>query len=342
MRFKARILGSAVLLSVVSGLAGAAAAAEVNLYSARKDKLIEPLIEAFTKETGIKVNLLTGKDDQLIERLKTEGANSPADVLITVDAGRLVRAEEQGLLQPVESEVLEKNIPAHLQDPDNKWFGLSQRARVIYYAPDRVKKDELSTYADLADPKWKGRICIRSSDNIYNQSLLASMIANEGPEKAEAWAKGVVENMARKPQGGDTDQIMAVAAGECDVAVGNTYYYGGMLTGSDPAKKAAAEKVAIFFPDQQGRGTHVNVSGAGVTASAKNKAEAVKLIEFLSGDAAQKIYAESNSEYPVKPGVAWSPVVENWGKFKSDDLNVSVLGDKNAEAVKVFDRVGWR
>lgn len=336
---KARVLGCALAVLVAAGSAGAA---EVNVYSARKDNLIKPLLDAFTEKTGVKVNLLTADADQLIERLRNEGANSPADVLITVDAGRLHRAEAEGLLQPVTSAALAKNVPAHLRDPENHWFGLSQRARVVFYAKDRVKPDELSSYADLADPRWKGRICIRSSGNIYNQSLLAAMIAAHGPEKAEAWAKGVAANLARKPQGGDRDQIKAVAAGECDLAVANTYYYGGMLTGKDEGDKAAAGKVAILFPDQKGRGTHVNVSGAGVTASAKNKAEAVKLLEFLSDDEAQRLYAEVNQEYPVKPGVAWSPLLEGWGRFKADELNVGALGDNNAEAVKMFDRVGWR
>lgn len=336
------LLGCAVAAGMMAGAVGLAAAAEVNVYSARKDELIKPLLDAFTAKSGITVNLLTADADQLIERLKNEGANSPADLLITTDAGRLHRAEAEGLLQPVRSEVLAKNIPAHLRDPQNHWFGLSQRARAVFYAKDRVKPTELSSYEDLADPKWKGRICVRSSNNIYNQSMLAAMIAAHGPEKAEAWAKGVAANLARKPQGGDRDQIKAVAAGECDVAIANTYYYGGMLTGKDQAEKAAAEKVAIFFPNQKDRGAHVNISGAGVTASAKNKDAAVKLLEFLSNDEAQRIYADVNQEYPVKNGVAWSGLLEGWGRFKADELNVRALGDNNAEAVKMFDRVGWR
>ncbi len=338
---KARLLGGMfAALAVAAALP--ASAAEVNVYSARKDNLIKPLLDAFTDKTGIKVNLLTADADQLIERLKSEGVNSPADVLITTDAGRLHRAEAEKLLQPIQSAVLSENIPANMRDPENQWFGLSQRARVVFYAKDRVKPAELSTYADLADPKWKGRICIRSSNSVYNQSMLAAFIANMGAEKAESWAKGIVANMARKPQGGDRDQIKAVAAGECDVAVANTYYYAGMLTGKNEADKKVAEQVAIFFPDQKGDGVHVNVSGAGVTASSKNKAEAVKLLEFLSGEEAQRIYADVNQEYPVTPGVAWSSVVEGWGRFKADDLNVGALGDNNAEAVKIFDRAGWR
>lgn len=341
MRLKVRLLAS-LMAAGVAGMAGAAGAAEVNVYSARKDNLIKPLLDEFTKQTGIQVNLLTADADQLVERLKNEGANSPADVLITVDAGRLHRAEAEGLLQPVKSPVLDKNVPAHLRDPDGTWFGLSQRVRAVFYAKDRVKPGEVTSYEGLVDPKWKGRICIRSSNNIYNQSMLAAMIATHGAAKAEEWAKGMVANLARKPQGGDRDQIKAVAAGECDVAVANTYYYGGMLTGKDEADKAAAQSVGIAFPNQNDRGAHVNVSGAGVTKSAKNKDAAVRLLEFLSSDEAQRIYADVNQEYPVKPGVKWSDLVAGWGQFKADTLNVAALGDNNAEAVKIFDRVGWR
>jgi len=237
---------------------------------------------------------------------------------------------------------VDRNIPERYRDPAGEWFGLSLRARIVFYAKDRVNPAELSTYEALADPKWKGRICIRGSDNIYNQSLLASMIAIHGPVKAEEWAKGMVANFARKPQGGDRDQITAVAAGECDLAIANTYYYGNMITSSKPADKAAAEKVGVFWPNQGDRGAHVNISGGAVTKSARNKDAAIKLLEFLSGDEAQRIYAEVNQEYPVKGGVAWSDLVKSWGTFKADDLNVAALGDNNAAAVKIFDRVGWR
>lgn len=340
VRSTARMLVAAAAFALAGQ--AAALAAEVNVYSARNDALIKPLLDEFTRHTGIKANLLAGKPEQLLERLKSEGANSPADLLITTDAGNLWAAKEAGVLQPVKSAVLEANIPASLRDPEDVWFGLSQRARVIFIARDRVKPGEITSYEDLADPKWKGRICIRSSGNVYNQSMLAAMIATMGAEKAEAWAKAVTGNMARKPQGGDRDQILAVAAGECDVAVANTYYYGGMLTATKEDEKKAAQAVALVWPNQQGRGAHVNISGAAVAKSAKNKAEAVKLIEFLSGDEAQRIYAEINMEYPVKPGVAWSPMLESWGKFKADALNVAALGKNNPEAVKIFDRVGWR
>lgn len=315
---------------------------EVNVYSARKEQLIKPLFDKFTEQTGIKVNLVTGKDDALLERLKLEGENTPADLLMTADAGRLYRAVEMELTQPVESEVLNKDIPANLRDVNNHWFGLTSRARPIFYVKDKVKPEELSTYEDLADPKWKGRICIRSSDNIYNQSMLGSMIAVSGADKAQAWADGLVKNFARPPEGGDRDQIKAAAAGQCDIAISNTYYYGQMLTSEEAADKAAAEKVAIFWPNQQDRGTHINISGAAVTKVAKNKDNAVKLMEFLVSDDSQKWYAEANQEYPVKAGVAPSEMLKGWGEFKADSLNLSELGKNNAAAVKIMDKAGWK
>lgn len=343
LRSLSRVAVAAVALAVPAVLAAADAdAAEVNLYSARKEELIRPLLDAFTKDTGIQVNVLTAGADQLVERIKAEGDNSPADVLMTVDAGRLYRAKQEGILQPIESDVLEKAIPAHLQDKDNEWFGLSQRARVVFYSKDRVKPEELSTYQDLASDTWKGRICIRSSDNIYNQSLLAAMIARDGEEKARAWAEGMVANMARKPQGGDRDQIKAVVAGECDIAISNTYYVVGMLQSSDEGDVKAAQSVAPFFPNQDSTGTHVNVSGAGVVKSAPHKEEAVKLIEWLASEKAQEMYAEVNGEYPAVEGVAWSDVLKGWGEFKMDDLPMDNLGEYNAAAVKVFDQAGWR
>ncbi len=341
MKLGTRLFGAAVAAAALMA-SGVASAAEVNVYSARKDNLIKPILDEFTKETGIKVNLLTADGDQLLERLKNEGAGSPADMLITTDVGRLAKAKADGVLQPVRPEGVEKNVPANLRDPEGYWYGLTTRARVIFYAKDRVKPSQLSTYEDLADPKWKGKICIRSSNNIYNQSMLAGLIQELGPQKAEEWAKGIVANLARKPQGGDRDQIKAVAAGECDIAVANTYYYGGMLTGKDEAEKKAAQSVGVFWPNQKDRGAHVNISGAGLTSSAKNKAEALKLLEFMSADKAQKMYAELNQEYPVKPGVQWSDLLKSWGTFKADNLQVSAMYINQPEAVKIFDRVGWR
>jgi iron(III) transport system substrate-binding protein len=337
-----RISGLALLSGLMVVTAAGAQAAEVNVYSGRIEQLMKPLLNRFQKETGITVNLLTADADQLVERVKNEGANSPGDVLITVDVGRLFRTAQDGLFLPVKSATLEQNIPPQYRDPDGKWFGLSLRSRVIFYANDRVKPSELSTYEDLADPKWKGRICVRSSGSVYNQSLLSAMIAVHGEAKAEEWAKGVTANMARKPQGGDRDQIKAVAAGECDLAIANTYYYGGLQNSKSADDQAVTKKVGMFFPDQKGRGAHVNVSGAGVLLHAKHVPEAIKLIEFLSSNEAQHIYAEDNMEYPVKPDVAWSGAVKSWGTFKADSLNVAALGANQPAAIKIFDRVGWR
>lgn len=334
-----RKLLTATLLLV---LGSAAFAEEVNVYSAREEQLIKPLLDAFSQDTGIKVNLVTGDDDPLLERLKREGANSPADLLIMADAGRLYRAVENGNLQPVQSATLNQSIPANLRDPGKRWFGLTSRARVIFYNKATVNPAALSTYEDLADPKWQGRICVRSSNSIYNQSLLASMIATKGAAQAETWAKGLVANLARPPSGGDRDQIKAVASGQCDIAIANTYYYAQMLYGGDAAQKAAANKVSLFWPNQRDRGTHINISGAGVTASAKNKANAVKLLEYMVLDDAQRWYATTNGEYPVKPGIEPSAELQSWGKFKSDALQLTVLGKNNAQAVMIMDKAGWK
>ena len=334
----------ALSLLVASIATPALADGEINVYSSRKEQLIKPLFDKFTESTGIKVNLVTGKDDALLERLKLEGDNTPADLLMTADAGRLYRAVEMGLTQAVESETLKKDIPETMRDATNQWFGLTSRARPIFYVKDKVKPEELSTYEDLADPKWKGRICVRSSDNIYNQSMIGSMITTVGTEKAQAWADGIVKNFARPPEGGDRDQIKAAAAGQCDIALANTYYYGQMLTGDEAEEKAAAEKVAIFWPNQAegDRGVHINISGAAVTKTAKNKDNAIKLMEFLVNDESQKWYAEANQEYPVKAGIAPSEMLKGWGEFKADSVNLSELGKNNAEAVKILDKAGWK
>ncbi len=330
------------LLSTLFCLNTAAQAAEVNVYSARKEALIKPLLDQFSEETGITVNLVTGSGDALLTRLQSEGRNSPADLLLTTDAGRLYRAQEAGVLQAVASETLNTAVPAHLRSEDGFWYGLSVRARVIVYAPDRVQPEQLSTYETLAEPQWKGRVCIRSSGNIYNQSLVASMLAADGEAATSEWMKGLVANFARPPQGGDRDQIKAVAAGQCDVAVVNSYYLGGMITGGDTAEQAAAAKVALFWPNQSGRGAHVNVSGAGVTKAAKNHDQAVALIEFLARDASQQWYAQTNNEFPIRPDIPVSPTLASWGAFKGDALNVTELGSRNAEAVKAMDRAGWK
>lgn len=335
------LIAAAVLVSSMASTQ-ALAGEEVNLYSARKEALIEPLLERFTARTGIEVNLVTGKADALLKRLESEGRNSPADLLLTTDAGRLHWAKEAGVLQATKSSVLEQAVPANLRDPQGYWYGLSVRARPIMYVKGRVDPAMLSTYEALAEDGWDDRICIRSSGNIYNQSLVASMIAAEGIEATQQWANRFVDNFARKPAGGDRDQIKAAAAGLCDIAVANTYYLGTMLTDADPAQRQAAEKMAVFWPNQQGRGTHVNVSGIGMTAAAPHPGNARKLMEFLVSDDAQAWYAEVNHEYPVKPGVQWSGVLKAWGEFKADDVNMAKLGEYNGEAVRIMDRAGWR
>ena len=318
------------------------AAGELNVYSARKEALIKPLLDQYSKETDVTVNLVTGSGDALLTRLQSEGRNSPADVLITTDAGRLYRAEQAGVLQVVTSDFLNTSIPDHLRSDEGYWYGLSVRARAIVYAVDRIKAEQLSTYEDLASNQWKRRVCIRSSNNIYNQSLVAGMLATQGEANTEAWLQAFVANFARPPQGGDRDQIKAVAVGQCDVAVVNSYYFGAMVNSTDSAESSAAAKVAIFWPNQQGRGTHINVSGAGVTAATKNKAAAVALIEFLARDESQQWYAETNNEYPVRNDIPSSALLESWGEFKADQVDVTELGRLNAQAVMAMDRAGWK
>lgn len=340
------LLAIALLVALSScgdaGDSAAAAAGEVNVYSHRHYEADRELFRRFTERTGIEVNVVTASADELITRLENEGEASPADVLITVDAGRLHRAKVRDLLQPVTSETLEAAVPEHLRDRDGTWWGLTRRARIIVYAPDRVDPDELSDYLDLADEKWEGRILIRSSGNVYNQSLLASILAHHGEEAATAWAEGVVRNMARPPSGGDTDQVKAVAAGVGDVAVVNSYYVARLAASEAPDDRRVADAVAVFFPDEAGPGTHVNVSGAGVTRHAANREEAIALLEFLVDEEAQALFASANHEYPVRPGVPWSPILESWGQFRADTLDLTVLGERNEAAVRIFDRAGWR
>ncbi|WP_040724887.1 Fe(3+) ABC transporter substrate-binding protein [Thiomicrorhabdus sp. Kp2] len=343
--FNTKLLSSLILSSAMVfpvGYSTSANAEEVNVYSARKTQLIKPLLDAFTRETGIKVNLITSKADALVKKLESEGRRSPADIFITTDAGRLHRAKELGLLQAAISEDALNKVPANLKDIDNQWLGLTTRARVIVYKKDKVNPSELSTYEALAEPKWKNRICIRSSDNIYNQSLVASMITNIGEQKTQQWANQFVENFARKPKGGDRDQVKAVAAGNCDIAIVNTYYLGQMLNGNDPEQVKAAQQVAVFWPNQNDRGTHINVSGIAITNSAKNVDNANKLITFLLTKPAQDWYAQSNNEYPVVANVEASDTLKSWGKFKSDSLNMSQLGINNPKAVRLMDRANWR
>ena len=317
-------------------------ATEVNIYSARKEALIKPLLDKYTEQTGVEVNLVTGKADALIKRLELEGINSPADILLTVDVGRLYRAKQLNLLEAVDSRVLDESIPGIYRDPAGYWYGLSLRSRVIVYALESVSVNQLSTYEALADPVWKNKVCVRSSSNIYNQSLVSSLIAHLGEEKTEIWTRGMVANLARSPKGGDRDQIKAVSVGQCHLALVNTYYLAGMLTSKIDSEVRAAKKIGLFWPNQHGRGAHVNISGAGVTRSSLRKQEAVRLLEYLASDEAQRWYAENNHEYPVRTGVPVSAILQKWGNFKSDELPLSSLGELNATAVRLMDRSGWK
>lgn len=338
-------LSAVLALGACSGGTGddAAPAAdngEVNIYSSRHYDTDLALYEDFTKETGIKVNRIEADADALIERISSEGEFSPADLLITVDAGRLWRAEEAGVLSPVDSAVLSERLPEHLRHPQGLWFGLSTRARIIIYNKAAGTPEGLETYADLADPKWRGDICIRSSSNIYNISLLSSIIAHEGEAAALDWAKGVVANFARDPQGNDTAQIESVAAGECRIAVVNSYYL-ARYAGGDESEKAIFDKVGVIFPDQAGRGTHINLSGAGVTKHAPNRENAIRFLEYLTSTSAQRYIADGNNEYPAAKGLAANSNVEKLGEFKQDTLNPAEIGRNQAKAVEIFDRAGW-
>jgi iron(III) transport system substrate-binding protein len=314
----------------------------VNVYTHRHYAPDQNIFKMFEEKTGIKVKVINASADELIQKMKMEGKQSPADVLITVDAGRLSRAKDQGLLQSITSEILEKSIPEYLQDVDNQWFGLTKRARIIAYAKDRVKPEELSTYEDLVAKKWKGKILIRSSSNIYNQSLMASIIANDGEEAAKRWAEGIVANMARSPKGSDRDQVKAVVAGEGDLAIVNSYYIGKMLNSPDPEEVKTAKQIGLFFPNQQGRGTHINVSGAGVAKYAPNKENAIRFIEYLMSAEAQQIFTDANYEYPILESVLPVKDIKNWGDFKEDTLGLNKLGENNKKAVLIFDEAGWK
>ena len=320
-----------------------ALAEEVNIFSARKGHLLQPLVTAFEKDTGIKVNIISGKAKALQKRIEQEGSNSRADVLLTVDAGNLHRAKENKLLKKINSPKLNKLIPAYLRDDEGFWYGLSIRSRVIMYNPTKVDKNELSTYEDLANKKWKGRICIRSSSNIYNQSLLASMIAHNGEKEAENWARNIVNNFSRNPKGNDRSQMTAVVLNECDITLANTYYLGKWITSDKDIERRYSNKIAVYFPNQDDRGAHVNISGAAVVKSSKNITNAVKFIEYLASDKAQKLYAQTNHEYPIRDEIEVSKIVQSWGyPFKKDKLNLNNLGVYNKKAVLVFDKVNWK
>ncbi|MFT6963450.1 MAG: iron(III) transport system substrate-binding protein [Flammeovirgaceae bacterium] len=313
----------------------------VNVYSHRHYPSDEELFKKFTEQTGIEVNVVKANADQLMQRIESEGENSPADILLTVDAGRLYRAKSKGILQPVTSDLLTERVPAGLKDSENFWYGMTIRARLIAYSKDRVKPTQLSTMQDLTDPKWKGKVLVRQSNNIYNQSLLASMIMNDGEEEAKKWAEGIVANMARSPKGNDRDQMKEIVKGTGDVAIVNSYYYGMLLNADNQDERKVGEQIAVFFPNQDGVGTHINISGAGVAKFSPNKENAILFLEYLVSQEAQEVFASTNYEFPVNPNVKPSKLLKSWGTFKADTLDFNKLGELNAEAVKTFDMAGW-
>ena len=315
----------------------------VNVYSARKEYLIKPLLDAFEQKTNIKVNLVAGKAKALQKRLELEGKNTQADILLTVDAGNLYRAKIKNLTKSINSKKINRLVPENLRDPDGYWYGLSIRSRVIMYNPKTVKEKDLSTYEDLASSKWKNRICMRSSNNIYNQSLLSSLISHIGINEAKEWANSMVENFARSPKGNDRTQMTSVVLGECDLTLANTYYLGKWISSKKDKERNFANQIKVFFPNQDNRGAHINVSGASVVKYSKNTLNAIKLIEFLADDEAQKLYSEANHEYPIRENIGISDIVRSWGyPFKMDKINLENLGKKNGAAVQIFDQVNWQ
>jgi iron(III) transport system substrate-binding protein len=334
---------AALVITALGGHATYAQEKVLNLYSSRHYETDEALYSNFTKQTGIKINRIEGSEDPLIERIRNEGERSPADVLITVDAGRLWRAEQLGLFQPVKSKVLDTRIPSPYRHPDGLWYGFSTRARVIAYNKERVKPGEIATYEDLANPKWKGKICTRSAGHVYNLSLMSSLVNHNGEAKTEEWAKAVASNLARTPKGGDTDQLKAVAAGECDLAISNSYYYVRLLRSQKPDERAVTDKVGIIMPNQAGRGTHVNISGAGVLKHAPNREAAILFLEYLASDEAQNYFANGNNEWPVvATAKSDNKALATLGKFKTDQLNLGTIGKNQPTAQKIADRSGFK
>ncbi len=334
---------SAALAVLMQPLAATAQEKVLNLYTARHYQTDEALYANFTRQTGIKINRIEGQEDPLLERIRSEGANSPADVFITVDIGRLWRAQQAGVFAPVRSTVLASRIPANYRDPSGEWFGFSARARVIAYNKTAVKPGDIRRYEDLADPKWKGKVCTRSGGHVYNLSLVSSLIEHDGEPKTEQWARGVAGNLARAPKGGDTDQLKAVAAGECDVAIANTYYIARILRSAKPEDKAVAEKLGVVWPNQDSQGVHMNISGGGMLRHAPNKEAAVKFLEYLASEDAQRYFADGNNEWPVVPGVkVGNPALEAMGTFKADSINVGELGKFQPQAQKLLDRAGFK
>jgi iron(III) transport system substrate-binding protein len=343
--------GDSALKTIFAGLAlalffiGEASAQDkvLNLYTARHYQTDEAFYTGYTKATQIKINRIEGGEDALFERIKAEGANSPADIFLTVDVARLWRAEQAGIFAPVKSGALSQRIPAQYRDADDKWFGFSARARVLAYDKNKIKSTELARYEDLANAKWKGEICTRSSSHPYNLSLISSMILHVGEEKATEWARGVSANLARSPRGGDTDQLRAVAAGECAIAISNHYYYVRLMRSQKPADRAVVEKVGLVWPNQADRGTHVNISGGGMLQHAPHRDAAVKFLEYLASDEAQTLFAKGNNEWPTVKGVKLAnPELESFGGFKTDSLPLAKLGKTQAVAQRIADKVGWK
>ncbi|UWR79998.1 extracellular solute-binding protein [Phaeobacter inhibens] len=331
------ILAGALAAAVATS---AAAEGELNLYSSRHYDTDERLYSDFEEATGITINRIEGKADELIARMSAEGANSPADILLTVDTSRLARAKNEGLLQAIDSDTLEARVPGYLQDADNQWFGFSQRARIIFFDKADVATPP-KTYLDLADPAYKGQVCIRSSTNTYNQTLLASIVTHHGEEAATDWAKGVVANMARAPQGGDTDQLRGIVSGECEIAVGNSYYFARSIRKDVKGLSADRDMIGWVFPAQDAEGAHMNLSGGGVAVNAPNKDNAVKFLEYLASDQAQQYFSAGNDEYPAVPGVALAPSIAALGHFKPDDVQLSDVAKNIPTAQKIFNQVGW-
>ncbi|MEK0164832.1 Fe(3+) ABC transporter substrate-binding protein [Phaeobacter sp. JH20_36] len=331
------ILAGALVAAVATS---AAAEGELNLYSSRHYDTDERLYSDFEEATGITINRIEGKADELIARMSAEGANSPADILLTVDTSRLARAKNEGLLQAIDSDILEARVPGYLQDADNQWFGFSQRARIIFFDKADVANPP-KTYLDLADPAYKGQICIRSSTNTYNQTLLASIVTHHGEEAATDWAKGVVANMARAPQGGDTDQLRGIVSGECEIAVGNSYYFARSIRKDVKGLSAERDMIGWVFPAQDAEGAHMNLSGGGVAVNAPNKENAIKFLEYLASDQAQQYFSAGNDEYPAVPGVALAPSIAALGHFKPDDVQLSDVAQNIPTAQKIFNQVGW-
>jgi len=332
------LIRSTALAGSLAVLAGAVAAQEVNLYSYRQPELLQPLTDAFTEETGIKVNVAY-LDKGMVERLEAEGDRSPADLVLTVDISRLAAVVDAGVTQPVESAALSENVPAAYHDPDNHWWGLTTRARIVYASKERVAEGEVTTYEDLADPKWEGRICTRSGTHAYNVALVAAYLHHHGEEETKSWLEGVKNNLARKPQGNDRAQVKAIWAGECDISIGNTYYMGKML--EDPEQTEWADSVRIVFPTFENGGAHVNISGIAMTKSAPNKENALKFMEFLVSPEAQEIYAEANHEYPIAPGSEPSELVKGWGEFTADDVNLMDLAALRPDAIRLIEEVDF-